>query len=90
MIEDDLSASPVRLRQEIKMLRAALPADWRNLEWGIPSMRDQVISVMKAHLCPINETDMACACPGTCMQWAEKIMLDIEATGFIITKLRNL
>lgn len=84
MIEDDLSASPIRLRHEIRRLRGLLPENLRG-EGFDGEMRDLAIGVMSGRLCPLRG-GAGCACPGTCHQHAEEIMQDLEANNFVVRR----
>jgi len=86
VIEDDLEASPVLLRKEIRRLRALLPEKMQSIPI---ENRDMVLAVMSRKLCPLRGMDgVACACPGTCVKHADEILKDLEASGFVVLRQR--
>ena len=84
MIEDDLSASPVRLREEIRKLRALVPENERALDMA---PRDLVLGAISWHFCPLRGTGAGCACTGHCRQYAEEMLKDMEAAGFVFARV---
>ena len=84
MIEDDLAASPVLLRQEIRRLRTLLPADLSENE--SVELRDLALAAMSRPLCPFN--DMGCACPGTCVIRAEEVLKSLEDHGLAVVRAK--
>lgn len=87
MIEDDLAASPVLLRQEIRRLRALLPADLSENE--SVELRDLALAAMSRPLCPLRGTDMGCACPATCVIRAEEVLKSLEDHGLAVVRARS-
>lgn len=75
---DLLAASPTELRAEIrrlqKLLEAAPPT--------VPALRESAIGVLRCYLCPCSDVEgLVCACPGTCVQRAEKLVAALEQAG---------
>ena len=91
-IEDDLSASPVRLRQEIRRLRAMLPHELTGMvaEWPF-EQAGALAHAAGSFLCPIlsHMPGAACACPGACHRNAEEVISNLEKNGFTIVRLKK-
>ena len=82
-IEDDLSASPVKLRQELRRLRALLPQDTLHTDVNL-----QAAQSIARFFCPIlNNTEAtACACTGACHRIAECVIKELEIAGFAVVR----